>query len=87
MTQIATIGDPRASDPVHHAIVVTPNDRADLPAATTTVYIGGAGDLRVTMLGGEGLIFRGLPVGWHAIRVTRIFSTNTTATNIIAAWR
>jgi hypothetical protein len=53
VTQIGTIGDPRASDPAHHAIVVTPNNSADLPAATTAIFIGGSGNLRVTMLGGE----------------------------------
>jgi hypothetical protein len=39
------------------------------------------------MLGGEGVTFTGLPVGWHPIRVTRVCKTNTTATNIVAVWR
>ena len=87
MTQIGTSGDPRASDPAHHAVAVNPNNSADLPAATTPIFIGGSGNLRVTMLGGELVTFTGLPAGWHPIRVTRVWATNTTATNIVAVWR
>lgn len=87
MTQIATFGDPRASDPAHHAAAVMPNDAADLSAASTAIFVGGSGNLRVTMLGGEIVTFAGVPVGWHPIRVMRVWSTSTTATNIVAVWR
>jgi len=50
MTQIGTIGDPRASDPAHHAAAVVPSDTVDLPAASTFLYVGGSGSLKVTML-------------------------------------
>jgi hypothetical protein len=86
MTQIATIGDPRASDPAHHAVAVVPSDTGDLSAASTFLFVGGSGSLKVTMLGGEILTFANVPVGWHPIRVTRVW-TSTTATNIVAVWR
>ena len=86
MTQIGTIGDPRASDPAHHAIAVTPNDSVDLPAATTAIYVGVTGNLKVTMVGGETLTFNNVPVGWHPIRATRVW-TSTTAQSVIAVWR
>jgi hypothetical protein len=86
VTQIGTTGDPRASDPAHHAVVVTPSSTDDLPAASTAIYVGGSGGLRVTMLGGEIVTFNNLPVGWHPIRVTRVWPSST-ATNIIAVWR
>ena len=86
MTQIGTTGNPRASDPAHHAVAVVPSDTADLPAASTALYVGGSGSLKVTMLGGEILTFANVPVGWLPIRVTRVW-TSTTATNIIAVWR
>ena len=86
MTQIGTSGNPRASDPAHHAIAVVPSDTADLPAASTSIYVGVSGNLKVTMLGGEILTFGNVPVGWHPIRVTRVW-TSTTATNIVAVWR
>jgi hypothetical protein len=84
--RIGNIGDPRASDPAHHAVAVVPSDTADLPAASTSIYVGVSGNLKVTMLGGEILTFGNVPVGWHPIRVTRVW-TGTTATNIIAVWR
>lgn len=87
MTQITgTIGDPRASDPAHHPVAVVPSDTADLPAASTSIYVGGSGSLKVTMLGREILTFANVSVGWHPIRVTRVW-TGTTATNIVAVWR
>ena len=87
MTQIGVIGDPRASDPAYHAATVTPSDTVDLLAASTAIFVGGAGNLRVRMLGGEVVVFIGLPVGWHPIRVTRVMATSTTATNIVVVWR
>jgi hypothetical protein len=87
VTQAATIGNPRASDPAHHAAAVTPSDTTDLSMASTALFVGGSGNLRVTMLGGEILTFSNVPIGWHSIRVTRVWATNTTATNIIAVWR
>lgn len=86
MTQIANIGNPRASDPAHHAVTVTPSDTNDLPAASTAIFVGGAGNLKVTMLGGEILTFNNVPVGWHPIRATRVW-TSTTATSVVAVWR
>jgi hypothetical protein len=65
MTQIGVTGNPRASDPAHHAVAVVPSDTADLPAASTSIYVGGTGNLKVTMLGGEILTFGNVPVGWH----------------------
>ena len=54
MTQITgTIGDPRASDPAYHPVAVVPSDTAELPAASTSIYVGGSGSLKVTMLGCE----------------------------------
>jgi hypothetical protein len=48
VTQIANIGNPRAIDPAHHAAAVIPNDAVDLPAASTAIYIGVSGNLKVT---------------------------------------
>ena len=86
MTRIGASGNPRASDPAHHAVAVVPSDTADLPAASTSIYVGVSGNLKVTMLGGEILTFSNVPVGWHPIRATRVW-TSTTATNIVAVWR
>ena len=46
MTQIGITGNPRASDPAHHAVAVVPSDTADLPAASTFIYAGVSGNLK-----------------------------------------
>jgi hypothetical protein len=40
MIQIGMSGDPRASDPPHHAVVVAPSDTVDLQPASTAIFIG-----------------------------------------------
>lgn len=77
---------PGISDPVAHAAEITPSNGADLPHVTRVLYLGGAGDLRVTMADGSLVTFAALSAGWHPIRVSRVHATGTSATNIIGAW-
>ena len=66
------------------AVVVTPNDGVDIPP-TLAVQLGVGGDLTVDMLGvGTNVTLAGLPAGIHNLAVTRIYSTNTTAADIVA---
>jgi len=39
--------------PPSHAAVVIPNDGTDLAVPSRALYVGGAGDIRVRMLGGQ----------------------------------
>ena len=75
------------SDPVPHAAAVTPSDSVDLSEVTTAIYIGVAGDMQVTMLNGEVVLFSNFAVGWQPIRVRRVWNTNTTAAKIVAVWQ
>lgn len=50
------------------------------------LYIGVAGDVEVITDGGNTVIFKSVPVGFHPVFVRRVLSTNTTATDIIACW-
>lgn len=76
-----------ADDPAAHAVVVTPSDSTDLTYATRGLYVGGAGNVKVTMLGGETVLFTALAAGVvHPLRVVRVWSTTTTATTIMAVW-
>ena len=51
------------------------------------LFIGGAGDVKVDMLGGETVTLTGLAVGvWHPMFVTKVYQTGTTATNIFVGW-
>ena len=81
--------DAGLESPAWTAAAVTPSDGADLPQiATRSLYIGGDGNLVVTMSGGgSNVTFVGLVAGTILpIRVDRVLSTSTTATNIVALY-
>lgn len=72
-----------------NAAAITPADGADLPnAALKGIWVGGAGNVRVDMVGsGTSIIFNGVPAGTLLrIRAKRVYATNTTATNMIALY-
>lgn len=77
------------TSPVNHAALVSPSDSTDLDYATRGICVGSAGAIKVTTLGGETLV---IPTGAlaagviHPLRVTRIWSTSTTASSIVAVW-
>lgn len=75
--------------PLVHLVNVTPDDANDLAHVTRAVYIGAAGALKVTTVGGETITIPSAVLGAgvaHKMRVTRIWATGTTATPIMAAW-
>jgi hypothetical protein len=75
-------------EPAINASSITPNDSADLAQFTRLVYVGGTGDVTVNMAGsGTTILFKAVPVGTVLpIRVSRVLSTGTTATNLVALW-
>lgn len=72
--------------PGHSAIEVTPNDAADMAIASRALYIGQAGDLKITTVGGDVVTFTAVPVGLLPMRVRRVHATGTTAGAIVAIW-
>lgn len=73
--------------PAHNAVAVTPNDGADLTDTTRALYVGGAGDVKVDMLGSGTVTLVGVTAGTVLpIRADRVYSTGTTATSIVALW-
>lgn len=76
--------------PGQNAVAVTPNDSADLSYTARALYVGGAGNVKVDMLGTEGdatVTFSGIVAGSIIpVVVTRVYSTDTTATSIVAIW-
>lgn len=74
--------------PAENSAAVTPNDSTDLAFTTRALYIGGAGDVKVDMVGtGTAVTFAGCLAGTVLpVRVERVYSTDTTATNIVALW-
>jgi hypothetical protein len=85
---------PQYLDQALNAQTVTPNDSTDLSlsggdfnntASGALPYVGTGGDMQVTMLGGQTVVFVNIPDGtFLPIQVTRIWATNTDATDILA---
>lgn len=77
------------SSDIQHLAAVTPSDTDDLVHASRSIYLGAAGAVKVTTLGGETVV---IPSGLlsanvaHRIRISRIWSTGTTATPIWVGW-
>ena len=84
---VVNIGDRIASMSIVQAISITPNDIEDLTNATTAIFVGVDGDLKVTLVGGQTVVLKNLAAGmWHPICAARVFATGTTATDILGAW-
>lgn len=68
------------------ATAITPSDSTILKQSRG-LYIGGAGNVAVTMADGTTVNFNALSVGVvHPLSVTQVKATGTTATNIIALY-
>lgn len=73
--------------PAEHAAAITPNDAADLPTVARAIYIGGAGNVKADVVGGETVTFTGLAAGSVlSMRIKRVHAIGTTATNLVALW-
>lgn len=70
--------------PAGGGFAITPSDSVDLVQVCRGVYVGTAGDLKVTMPWGGTLTFKNLAAGMiHPIAAKRVFATGTAATDII----
>ena len=59
----------------------------DAPNNGCVLYVGVAGDVKVTTAGGDDVTFTGILAGsFIPVQVLKVFSTGTTATNIVALW-
>jgi hypothetical protein len=73
--------------PAENAAKIVPNDATDISNVSRALYVGGAGDLHVMMLGGGTAAFANIPAGTLIpLRVTRVLATGTTATAILGLW-
>lgn len=67
-------------EPAVYAVSITPSDSTDLVTVSRAIYVGGAGNLVVTMLGGGDATFTAVPAGTILpIRVTRVKTSTATA--------
>lgn len=73
--------------PPEQGAAVAPDDGRDLAAVTRALYVGGTGDLAVTMADGTPLLFGAVPAGTLLpVRVRRVHATGTSATRIVGLW-
>jgi hypothetical protein len=78
------------------AAAVTPSDTVDIPSVSTqdgsgnngcVLYVGTGGTLKVSTIGGDEVTFTGIVSGTFVpVQVLRVWSTGTSASNIIALW-
>ena len=74
--------------PAQSAVAITPSDASNLARESRGIWVGGAGDLKVDMVGtGTGVTFVGIPAGsLLPLRVSKIYATGTTATDIVEVY-
>lgn len=78
-----------ARGPWNMAANVTPHDTNDLAYTTSALMVGTAGDLKVDMAGGPTITIPSAVVTANPllyIQVTRVYSTGTGASGIVALW-
>lgn len=75
------------------AAAVTPSDTVNIPSISGGVndgcvlYVGTTGDLKVMTTGEDEVTFVNIQGGsFIPVQVLRVFSTGTTALNIVALW-
>jgi len=74
------------TEPARGAIAITPSDSTDLSVIVRGLFIGGTGNLTVNMSGGSVTFYNVQQGTVLPIRVTRVFATGTTATNILGLY-
>lgn len=74
-------------DPVYRVAAVTPSNTTDL-GPVRAIYIGGPGNVAIRANGNTTPVTMvGLAVGlWHPVRLTHVFATGTTATDIVVGY-
>ncbi|WP_349294656.1 hypothetical protein ABEB22_21055 (plasmid) [Thioclava sp. 'Guangxiensis'] len=70
--------------PGFDGFAITPDDGADLSQVTRGIYLGQAGDLRVTLAGGQTVTFTNMAAGGiHGLRIRRVWASGTTAADMV----
>ncbi len=92
VNSIRTVGKNAPIHPQYDSTPVTPSDSVDLSEGPNGqdcrgLYITGAGNVNVNLRGGGTAVLTGLSAGQYVVvGVTRVLSTSTTATGILALY-
>jgi len=69
------------------SVSITPDDSNNLAITGAIIFVGTGGDLEVTTMSGDTVIYKNLPDAYTlAVQVKRVKATNTTATDLIAQY-
>ncbi len=76
------------TSPARNGFSVTPDDGTDLSGICRSVFIGGAGDVSVILVGdSSSIMFKNIPAGAVLpVSVKRVEATLTTATDIVGLY-
>jgi hypothetical protein len=75
------------TDPAIGAFAITPHNTNPLTKPTRCVFVGGAGNLKVTMMDGSEVTFTGILAGsFVPIQCRIVQATGTTATNLVGMY-
>ena len=78
---------PGLNSPAYGAIAITPDDSQPLGQVTRAIYVGGEGDLVVSMPEGETVTLAAVQAGAiYPIRCTHVLQTGTTATGLVGLY-
>ena len=73
--------------PAQHGFAITPSDSVDLAAETRGLWVGGSGDLALTMASGDEVTVAGAVGGsLLPLRIRRVRATGTTATALVGLY-
>ena len=75
----------RGSNPAENAAGVTPHDTNDITKGARALYVGTTGNIKMITAGGDTGTLKSVPAGAIiTVRVKRVFSTGTSASNIVS---
>lgn len=71
--------------PIDDGYEIIPSDSDDLEVITRCIYVGTAGDIKIDTKNSTALVFKNA-TGFLPIRATKLYSTDTTATDILGLY-
>lgn len=85
---MANLSNAMIDNSYSHAAAVTKSDATVFNPPARGIHVGGTGAISVDLVGGEtAVLFSGIPSGtFLPIAITKVYSTNTTATLMVIVW-
>jgi hypothetical protein len=78
---------PGLNAPAYGAFQITPSDSAELPQVTRAIFIGGEGNLSVTMANGDTVVLTAVQPGMiYPLRCSKVRQSGTSASGIVGLY-